>query len=104
MKPYSAVVAAIVLVVHTVSTTARGADAVEFLFVRTASGATRNGTLTTTGVGQDTTEFRRQNRPYCEENCNGGVLHARRANGKLQRSVACSPCVNSWLVENVLWF
>merc|ERR1712054_7885 len=46
-----------VLVVCVVSTARRGVDAADFLFVQTASGATLNGTLTMTGVGQDTTYF-----------------------------------------------
>ena len=58
MKAYNAlVVAAVALAVCIVSTIARGADAAEFLFVQTASGATRNGTLTMTGVGMHTSFF-----------------------------------------------
>ena len=57
MRGQNALVAMFVLGVCIVSTTPRGADAADFLFVQTASGATLNGTLTMTGVGQDTTYF-----------------------------------------------
>ena len=57
MRGQNALVAMLMLGVCIVSTTPRGADAADFLFVQTASGATLNGTLTMTGVGQDTTYF-----------------------------------------------
>ena len=57
MRGQNALVAMFVLVVYVVSTAPTGADAADFLFVQTASGATLNGTLTMTGVGQDTTYF-----------------------------------------------
>ena len=57
MRGQSALVAVLVLVVCVVSTTPRGADAADFLFVQTASGAALNGTLTMTGVGMHTSFF-----------------------------------------------
>ena len=49
-----AVLATLICVMMIVQSTVHAAD---FLFVQTATGATLNGTLTMTGVGQDTTYF-----------------------------------------------
>ena len=57
MRGQNALVAMLMLVVCIVSTTPRGADAADFLFVQTASGATLNGTLTMTGVAEKTVYF-----------------------------------------------
>ena len=51
------IMAVLATLICVVMMTASGVDAVEYLFVQTATGATLNGTLTLTGVANDVTYF-----------------------------------------------